>query len=89
MSQVAQAGRDLVEMGLGLAPPWSTAAAILGEGRGPYGRGHLAKRRLVLGIGEEAVVGKRLEEGDQVGLLGIRQGEAGDEGVRSAAIDGP
>ena len=46
----------------------------------PYGCGHLAKRRLVLGIGEEAVVGERLEKGDQVGFLGLRQGEAGDQG---------
>jgi hypothetical protein len=59
-----------------LGPP---QRRIFDQGRRPYGRSHLSKRRLMLGIGEEAVVGERLEKGDQIGFLAVLQGKAGDQ----------
>ena len=40
----------------------------------------LSERGLVVGVLEEAAVGQRLEKGDQIGFLIVRDGEAGDQG---------
>src|SRR4051795_8723154 len=63
-------------------PPTQPACALAHPSRIGFSNGllELPERGLVLGVLKEAAVGQRLEKGDQIGFLIVRDGEAGDQG---------